>query len=72
MNPTVLFSLALPLWLAGCEALQSSGGRISLLVIVPFVFIGLLLWAVRGRAGRGRVGKRGKGFPDYDDRDEGM
>ena len=30
MNPTVLFSLALPLWLAGCEALQSSGGRISL------------------------------------------
>ena len=60
----------LPL-LPGCSALGSPGGRIGLLVLLPLLFIGLLLWAIRVQRRRDESGEAvdRRRFPDYDDRE---
>jgi len=67
---TLATLLVLPLILSGCAVLDSPAGRISLLVLSPLLFVGLLLWAIRMQR-RGRLPDREdkRGYPDYDDRD---
>ena len=62
--------LLLP-FLSGCTSLDSPGGRIGLLVLVPLLFIGLFLWALRVQRLRPRKEKDvdRRRFPDYDDRE---
>lgn len=63
--PPILFA---SLFLTGCEALKSPGGRVTLLVLVPAVLIFAVLWLLR-RRGADRSHGRGPRYPDYDDRD---
>ncbi len=62
--------LLLPL-ISGCSSLDSPGGRIGLLVLLPLLFIGLFLWALRVQRLRSRQEKDidRRRFPDYDDRE---
>ena len=53
--------------LSGCSALDSPGGRVTLLVLLPALVIGVLLWRLaRPRPGRDPRDPR---RPDYDDED---
>lgn len=65
-----VLALLLPLPLMGCSLLDSPGGRIGLLVLLPLLFVGFLLWAIRlQRKGRLPRAEDQRGYPDYDDRD---
>lgn len=56
---------AAALALSGCAALETPGGRVALLVLLPALVIGLLLWRLaRPRPGRNDRDPR---RPDYDD-----
>jgi hypothetical protein len=57
--------IAMALGLSGCAPLESPLGRVLLLVVVPALIIGAILWFMRGRRG----GPRGPVYPDHD-RDE--
>lgn len=64
----LLSVLFLSVSLTGCNALQSPGGRVVLLVLVPAALIFGVLWLLRRRRA-GRTPGRGPRYPDYDDRD---
>lgn len=64
----LLIILSASVLLSGCEALQSPGGRVVLLVFVPAAFIFGALWLLR-RRDTGKTHGRGPRYPDYDDRD---
>lgn len=56
MNRTIslrfaLFALLLPA-LPGCGELASAAGRIAWLLLLPLVFIGLFVWALRCQSRR--------------------
>lgn len=53
---------ATTLALSGCAPLESPLGRVLLLVGLPAVLIGAILWLMRGRGG----GPRGPVSPDHD------
>ena len=58
---------AAALALTGCAALDSPGGRVTLLVLLPALAIGVLIWRLaRPRPGRSERDPR---RPDYDDDD---
>lgn len=62
MNSRIWVIVATGLALSGCAPLESALGRVLLLVVVPALIIGGILWLIRGRSG----GPRGPVHPDHD------
>lgn len=54
---------------SGCS-LQTSGARVGLLVILPLALVIWLVYKLSRRPGAGGSGLMGKGYPDYDDRED--
>lgn len=61
--------IAIAVLLSGCSALESDGGRILLLVIVPFLVIGVVIWRLLKKGQKRGAGEQGRGYPDFDERD---
>lgn len=62
MNSRAWIVLATALMLSGCAPLESPLGRVLLLVGLPALIIGVILWVMRGRGG----GPKGPVHPDHD------
>ena len=62
MTVRISMVLAAALMLSGCAPLDSPFGRVFLLVGLPALIIGGILWFMRGRGG----GPRGPVYPDHD------
>jgi hypothetical protein len=54
--------------LSGCSGLQSPGGRVVWLVLIPAVLVAAALYLLR-RGATGPGGGRGPRHPDYDERE---
>lgn len=62
MNARIWVAAAMALMLSGCAPLESPLGRVLLLVGLPALIIGGILWLMRGRGG----GPKGSVHPDHD------